>query len=117
MKKLFSCLGWICLVLLMSSLFSCESMGDILLGVSQGLSDGLNSSYSGSSSSSSYSSRSSEKEYLVTVTGYNSKSQLMQGQWYIYASSESVAREEGRRRFLSELPEATHVNALAILVP
>jgi hypothetical protein len=73
MKKLFFCIGWICLVLLISSLVACESMGDIaeiLLGVSQGVSDGLNSTNS-SSSSSSNSSRNSSNYNTYTFYLYN----------------------------------------------
>jgi hypothetical protein len=54
MKKLFFCLGWICLVLLMSSLIACETMGDILMAIADiDSSSNSSSSYSGGSTSSS----------------------------------------------------------------
>ena len=64
-----------------------------------------------------YDSSSTQREYIVTVTGYDSRGVMMQGQWWIYASSQSAAREEGLRYFLAEIPDATHVNALALLAP
>jgi len=75
------------------------------------------SSASNSVSSSSSGSFSSEQEYLVTVSGYDTKGVMMTGQWYIWSSSQSAAKEEGTRLFLKEVPGATNVFAMAVLSP
>ena len=117
-KRIFSVLLVVGFILLAQG---CGTDPAVWAAIGQGVSNSLvggsssgSSSYSGSNSSSS---SSSQKEYIVTVSGYDSNSIMMTGQWLISASSQSAAREEGRRRFLAELPDATHVNAMAILSP
>jgi len=83
-------------------------------GINSGLTGGSSSgssSYSGSSSSSS----SSLKEYLVIVNGYNTNHIMMEGRYYVTAYNQSDARELGKNEYLSQVPGATNVYALAIL--
>jgi hypothetical protein len=83
--------------------------------IGQGVSNGLTGGSSGSSGGSSSSPSSSLKEYLVIVNGYNSNHIMIEGRYIVMASSASEAREIGKSMYLSELPGATNVVAMAML--
>jgi len=114
-KRIFTVVLVVGFILLVQG---CGTDPAVWAAIGQGINNGLtggsssgSSSYSGSSSSSS----SSLKEYIVTVTGYNTNHVMMTGKYYVTAYSQSDARELGRREFLSQVPGATNVYALAIL--
>ena len=80
--------------------------------IGQGVSNGLTG---GSSDGSSSSPSSSLKEYMVKVSGYDTNNIMYTGTYFVMASSTSEAKEMGKSLFLSELPGATNVVAMAWL--
>jgi len=97
-------------ILMIACLSVLEGIHAGLTGVEQGL-QGSQAQSGGSSSTQ------QQIEWIVTVTGYNEQSIMMTGQWIIRAPNQSAAVTEGRRRFLAEIPNATHVNAMALRAP
>ena len=114
-KRIFTIVLVVGFILLVQG---CGTDPAVWAAIGQGINSGLTGgSSSGSSSyrSSSSSSNSSLKEYLVIVNGYNTNHIMMEGRYYVMASSQSEAREIGKSMYLSELPGATNVVAMALL--
>ena len=90
----------------------CGTDPAVWAAIGQGINSGLTGGSSGGSGSSS---SSSLKEYLVIVNGYNTNHIMMEGRYYVTAYNQSDARELGKNEYLSQVPGATNVYALAIL--